>query len=81
MSNTLECIRCHAQMERGYVADLGEYGYRQQIWYPGEPVKSFATGLKMKRDQVVPVTTLHCPKCGYLESYALPKSASATVSG
>jgi hypothetical protein len=29
-------------------------------------------GLKMKKDEIVPVTTLRCPRCGYLESYAIP---------
>jgi len=76
MSNAVECIRCHAQMEAGFVADLGEYGFTEQKWCPGEPTKSFWTGLKMGKEKVIPVRTLRCPKCGYLESYAFPKSIS-----
>ena len=76
MSKTVECIRCHTQMEVGYVADSGEGGYSQHNWCPGEPKKSFWTGLKMEADQLVPVKTLRCPKCGYLESYALQKTIS-----
>jgi hypothetical protein len=77
MSKAVECIRCHAQMELGYVPDGTHNGYSQQRWFPGVPRKSFWTGLKMKTDELVPVTTLRCPKCGYLESYALPSGTSA----
>jgi hypothetical protein len=76
MSKAVECIRCRAQMEVGFVPDLREGGSSQQVWCPGEPKKSFWTGLKVKADQLVPVKTLRCPTCGYLESYALPKSIS-----
>jgi hypothetical protein len=76
MSKAVECIRCHTQMELGYVANLNQRGYSQQKWQPGEPMKSFWTGLKIEADQLVPVKTLRCPKCGYLESYALPQSIS-----
>ena len=72
MSTVVECIKCHAQMEPGYVLALREGGYSKQHWYPGEPKKSFWTGLKLNGDQLVPVQTFRCPKCGYLESYALP---------
>jgi hypothetical protein len=72
MTKTCECLRCHAQMEIGYVADGTHAGYAQQQWSPGLPEKSFWTGLKM--EVVVPVTTLRCPNCGYLESYAIPET-------
>jgi DNA-directed RNA polymerase subunit RPC12/RpoP len=71
-NKTIECLRCHAQMEVGYVADGTHAGFAQQNWSPGTPTKSFWMGLKMKADQLVPVTTLRCPNCGYLESYAVP---------
>jgi hypothetical protein len=41
MNKAPECIRCHAQMEVGFVADIRQGGYSQQNWCPGEP-KSFA---------------------------------------
>ena len=72
----VECLRCHAHMEAGYVADAGESTYRQQIWYPGEPKSDFWMGLKMKKEQIVPVVTLRCSNCGYLESYAIPQTTS-----
>jgi hypothetical protein len=58
-------------MEIGYVADGTHAGYAQQQWVPGSPEKSFWTGLKM--ETAVPVTTLRCPNCGYLESYAITR--------
>jgi len=66
-------------MELGYVPDRTHTGYTRQGWFPGVPVKSFWTGLKIEAKQLVPVTTLRCPNCGYLESYALPKTTPATT--
>ena len=77
MNQAVQCLRCHTQMELGYVPDMKEGGFSQQNWHPGQPKKSFWTGLKMNRDQLVPVTTFRCPKCGYLESYALSRIAPA----
>jgi hypothetical protein len=76
MNETVECIRCRAHMEEGYVPDSTGGGFLQQIWHPGKPQRSWR-GLKgMKKDQCVPITTLHYPKCGYLESYAVPAALS-----
>jgi hypothetical protein len=73
MNERVECLRCHAQMESGFVPDNGHSGFQEQKWFPGEPEPSFWMGLKLKADLMVPVRTLRCPKCGYLESYAVPK--------
>jgi len=74
MSKAVECNRCHAQMESGWVPDNTHSGLQRQNWSPGEPQPSFWTGLKLAKNQVLPVTTLRCPRCGYLESYAIPQS-------
>jgi hypothetical protein len=74
MNKPVDCLRCHAQMVVGYVADGTHSGFAQQNWSPGEPIPSFWMGLKMKKDEIVPVITLRCPRCGYLESYAIPSS-------
>jgi hypothetical protein len=74
MSNAVECIRCHAQMEVGYMLDANHSGYQQQNWYPGEPTPSVWMGLKLAKDQVLPVSTFKCQSCGYLESYAITQS-------
>jgi len=71
MNKPLLCLRCNTEMASGYVVDLTEYGPRQQCWFPGEPEPSFWVGLKgLTKEHRVPVTTLRCPSCGYLESYA-----------
>lgn len=75
MNEPVECIRCHARMEVGFVVDARP-GSLQQNWSPGEPAPSFWMGIKTQKDSVLPVTTLRCPQCGYLESYAIPKTAS-----
>ena len=72
MSKAVECIRCHAQMEVGFLLDGTQAGFQQQKWAPGEPQPSFWTGLKLEADSVIPVTALRCPMCGRLESYAVP---------
>jgi hypothetical protein len=71
MKEQVECIRRHVHMEAGFVANVSEYGWKQPIWSPAEPKESFLIGLKLAKEQVVPVTTFRCPKYGYLESYAI----------
>lgn len=70
MSEQIECIRCRSQMELGYIADLT---VAQQNWAPGEPKSGHFKSLKVKKSEFVPVTTLRCPNCGYLESYAIKR--------
>jgi predicted nucleic-acid-binding Zn-ribbon protein len=77
MKGTVECIKCHAQMESGWVPDNTDSGLKRQNWSPGEAQPNFWTGLKVERkDKVIPVTTFRCPNCGYLESYAIPETIS-----
>ena len=80
MQGTVECTRCHAHMESGWVPDNTHAGLQQENWSPGEPQPSFWTGLKVeKKDIVIPVTTFRCPNCGYLESYAIPQSQNGVL--
>jgi hypothetical protein len=61
-------------MQQGFVADGNQSGFAQEVWVPGEPERSFWTGLKLKKDQLIPVATHRCPRCGYLESYAMQQT-------
>ncbi|MEO8945189.1 MAG: hypothetical protein ABI338_01730 [Gemmatimonadaceae bacterium] len=72
MDQSINCLRCHTPMEPGIIADATYAGNVQEQWTPGAPETSFWTGLKVSRQERVPVTTMRCPKCGALESYARP---------
>lgn len=71
-TESLECLRCRTRMEPGFVADGTESGYAQEKWSPGTPKVSRWTGLKVNKEETVPVITMRCPKCGGLESFAWP---------
>ena len=71
MNKPVECIRCHTQMEVGFVPDGTHSGFTTQNWTPGTPKPSFWMGLKLEKDKQFPIATLRCPACGYLESYAV----------
>ena len=43
----------------------------QSQWAEGPPVRSMWTGIKLEKGAKHPVTTYRCPRCGYLESYAI----------
>ena len=58
-------------MEPGYIIAQGDRGSRAvPTWAGGEPIKSFWTGLKVKKAEQREVATYRCRRCGYLESYA-----------
>jgi len=70
----LKCIRCHGQLQVGYIPQSTESGLRQLNWCPGAPQRSFWTGLKVKKGTALTVITYRCVNCGYLESYASPNT-------
>ncbi len=57
-------------MADGFVLDRTYGAYTQANWVDGEPVPSFWTGVKLKGKEQIPVKTLRCESCGFLESYA-----------
>lgn len=73
MKQTIECLRCRTPMQPGVILDATYGAVVQQQWVPGIPETSFwHGGLKVDKHELVPVTTMRCPKCGALESYARP---------
>jgi hypothetical protein len=72
MAERIECLRCQTPMEQGFIADATYGGNVQEKWGPGQPHVSFWTGLKTVKEDLIPVTTMRCPRCGALESYARP---------
>jgi hypothetical protein len=70
MSNPIECLRCHTTMESGFIADRTNGSWTQEKWSPGQAVLHW-WGME-KPEGGVPVTTMRCPRCGVLESFARP---------
>ena len=64
-----KCPRCTGEMEVGFL--LG----RMQVekWVSGPPERNWIGGVKMNT-RSFPVETWRCKSCGYLESYAPPKT-------
>ena len=70
MAGPGSCPKCAGAMERGFVVDQGYGVVTVGEWVPGEPVKSFWTGLKLPGKTRLKVATWRCRRCGFLESYA-----------
>ena len=68
------CATCSLPMEPGYFVDHGYGAIYPTAWVPGVPKWSKWLGLKLKGKTKMPVTTLRCPQCGRLESFAHPGS-------
>ncbi len=66
-----KCPKCDGPMAEGFVLDRTYGANLQSIWVDGEPEKSFWTGVAVGDRQKIPVTTLRCGRCGYLESFAV----------
>ncbi|GAA4451509.1 hypothetical protein [Novipirellula rosea] len=65
---THHCPSCHAPMQEGFLIDrFGEFQKDTLFWASGS-FGSFMLG----REQVYPVTTWRCQRCGLLQCYAAP---------
>ena len=71
----LRCSKCGGEMKLGFVVDKDHGGQTISKWAPGVPHKSFWTGTKLDKDDVIPIGTYRCSSCGFLESYARPEFA------
>ncbi len=65
-----ECPRCAGAMEPGYLVDHGHGAVYPTAWAAGTPKWSRWLGLRVRREDKLPVTTYRCSSCGRLESYA-----------
>lgn len=65
-----ECPKCgSSQVEEGYVVDHGYGETKVAAYHRGSPDKRW-WGLKTRKADTLPITTVRCTRCGYLESYA-----------
>jgi hypothetical protein len=69
---SVKCPKCGGNMEEGFSMDIRQSNIAsQQKWIEGYPEKSFLSlGLKIKGKKALPISTLRCQSCGFLESYA-----------
>lgn len=70
------CPKCSGPMEPGFIRDRAAGGANLQArWVEGQPTPSFwpRDRVNLQGREPVPVTTLRCGYCGYLESYAKPE--------
>ena len=77
MLHEQKCTDCGVVMsEDGFIVDFAHGATIVSRWYPGRPQFSkffgLATGsVKIKQKELIDVTTLRCPNCGLLKSYAI----------
>jgi len=59
-------------MDRGHIPDAAHGQVLPLSWAPGEPeARRFVGGIKYHADDLIPFTGYRCPRCGYVEFYAL----------
>ena len=66
-------------MEEGVTLDLESR--RTQTWLRGPVEEKRLTGIKTRGKELLRVVTYRCPKCGLLQSYALPNPPRQPTSG
>ena len=75
-SAALHCPKCQGNMVQGFIMDC-TYGARLvSQWAEGPPQKSFWGVTKRPADKPIPIGTIRCNSCGFLESYAREEFAS-----
>lgn len=72
----MNCPKCNGEMEQGFVLDMTYGAQRVSEWVRGAPEKSFWTKIKAPATGRIPIGTLRCTSCGFLESYARPEFAA-----
>jgi hypothetical protein len=71
-NESIVCPKCNAAMQEGFILEKMEGGPPgADQWVEGVPEHSFWGNLKTKNRKKYQVTTYRCPRCGYLESYAI----------
>ena len=68
---SMNCPKCEAEMEEGFVGDSIRHQVVAPFWYSGAFKISFWGGLGLRKRKRYYVQTWRCTGCGYLESYAL----------
>lgn len=65
------CAKCGGRMDEGRLVTTDSNSARLQVgWVHGIPERSFWTGLKVAKKDIMTVATYRCTRCGLLENYA-----------
>ena len=73
MRGPTQCPKCQGAMSEGVIAERGDSGWTITSFLPGAPQVSRWFGLKVRKKDLVPISSWRCGRCGYLESYALSR--------
>lgn len=70
------CVKCGANMIKGFAADRSEHYYMKLAWVDGEPKQASLLGIKgdnvdIRGEARREIRGLRCERCGYLELYAV----------
>ncbi len=68
------CPKCDGEMMQGFILDHTYGAHLVASWIPGAPESSFWRGTKS--GPAIPIGTLRCSSCGFLESYAQRRFAA-----
>ena len=71
-----KCMDCDVGMEDGFIVDISNAAQLVLKWHPRKPEDGYLfgfikLGLKINHRELISVTTLRCPQCGLLKSYAI----------
>lgn len=66
----MDCPKCQAHMELGFIADATYIAVLMQVWYSGKYNPSWWGGLRLRKRKTYYVQTMRCTACGFLEQYA-----------
>ena len=71
-----KCLDCGVRLEDGFIVDSSQHISLVSKWSPGnhqfKKILGWLTpGLKVRNADLINVTTLRCPQCGLLKSYAI----------
>jgi predicted nucleic-acid-binding Zn-ribbon protein len=65
-----DCPKCGGAMLDGFIVDEGYGKFDRARWQEGQPTRSWWGSLKVRKKELIGVTTARCRRCGYLENYA-----------
>jgi hypothetical protein len=64
------CPKCQSAMQEGWVLDNTHGSRAVSAWVEGEPKPSIWVGVKLEGKTPMPITSLRCTRCGFIEQYA-----------